>query len=161
MIFTLYSCQDKETKNNNPNKEIQVSKEENSKDNSKGSKKEEKFLDLTKMNSNAIYAEVSNMMIEPKDFVGKRIKIKGFFGVGKVEKKNKMYFYCVIPDAMACCQQGLEFVWKGNHKYPEDYPKEGSDIEVEGYFETYKEKGQKLGSYCRLKNANLKVIKSK
>ena len=42
---------------------------------------------------------------------------------------------------MACCAQGLEFVWgDGSHKYPDEYPAEDTEIEVQGTFETYKEK---------------------
>ena len=42
---------------------------------------------------------------------------------------------------MACCAQGLEFVWgDGSHKYPDEYPAEDTEIEVQGTFKTYKEK---------------------
>ena len=34
---------------------------------------------------------------------------------------------------MACCAQGLEFVWgDGSHKYPDEYPAEDAEIEVQG-----------------------------
>ena len=52
-----------------------------------------------------------------------------------------MYHACIIPDATACCAQGIEFVWEGDHVWPDDYPEEGADIIVTGRLETYDENG--------------------
>ena len=53
---------------------------------------------------------------------------------------------------MACCAQGLEFVWgDGSHKYPDEYP-----AEVQGTFETYKEKDYDT-TFCRLANVDMRV----
>lgn len=123
---------------------------------SKPSKNDGSTLDLTKMSSTAIFSEVYNMMVSPEDYNGRRVKIKGNLAIGKEEKTKRIFFYCVIQDATQCCQQGLEFIWKGKHSYPKDYPKEGSEITVEGTFELYKEKGKE---YCRLKDATMKPVK--
>ena len=40
-----------------------------------------------------------------------------------------------------CCAQGLEFVWRGEHAWPEDYPDETTDITVTGRLEVYQEDG--------------------
>ena len=49
---------------------------------------------------------------------------------------------------MACCAQGLEFVWgDGSHKYPDEYPAEDTEIEVQGTFKTYKEKDYTLKAF--------------
>ena len=59
---------------------------------------------------------------------------------------------------MACCAQGLEFVWgDGSHAYPDEYPAEDAEIEVQGTLETYKEKNDDT-TYCRLANADMKII---
>ena len=50
--------------------------------------------------------------------------------------KNENVYAVVISDATACCQQGLEFKWQGEHAYPADYPPEGAEIEVTGTFKT-------------------------
>lgn len=50
-----------------------------------------------------------------------------------------VYSACVVPDATACCAQGIEFVRKGEHPYPEAYPELGSELMVTGRFETYME----------------------
>ena len=58
---------------------------------------------------------------------------------------------------MACCAQGLEFVWGDvSHKYPDEYPAEDTEIEVQGTFKTYKEKDYDT-TFCRLANVDMRV----
>jgi hypothetical protein len=38
-------------------------------------------------------------------------------------------------------KQGIEFILKGDHKYPDDYPQEGSEICITGVFGSYEEDG--------------------
>ena len=90
-------------------------------------------LDITFMSSTAIYSAVYNMIMNPDEYVGKYIRIKGFFAVGESYTGEEMYG-CVIPDATQCCVQGIEFLWKGDHVYPDDYPEIGTDIIVQGIF---------------------------
>ena len=66
------------------------------------------------------------------------------------------YNYCFISDAAGCCSQGIEFETKKKLKYPKGFPKDGTDIEVEGVFESYTEEGK---LYCHLKNAEMTVLK--
>lgn len=94
-------------------------------------------IDLTEMSSTMIYSEVSNMVTTPEDFVGKTVKMAGKFAVYHDDVDGNDYFACVIADATACCSQGLEFELKGEHKYPDDYPKVDSEITVQGVFDTY------------------------
>ena len=82
-----------------------------------------------------VYAQVFNMIVEPEKFEGKTIKMRGQFMVYPMDKNENVYAV-VISDATACCQQGLEFKWQGEHAYPADYPPEGSEIEVTGTFTT-------------------------
>lgn len=108
-------------------------------------------VDLTQMSSTMIYSEVQNMMLKPADYIGKTVKMQGAFSVSEIGENR--YFACIIKDATACCAQGIEFQWAGDHSYPADYPKDGSDITVTGEFTTYNEGQQQ---YCQLKNAELK-----
>ena len=82
-------------------------------------------LDLTKMSATMIYSTIFDMLIMPEDYVEKIIKVKGWFETYTDPQTGEMYYAVVVPDATACCQQGLEFVWKGNHTYPDDFPKPG------------------------------------
>lgn len=107
-------------------------------------------VDLTTLNSTMVYSEVYNMMQTPENYRGKTIKMDGQFSIYHDDSTGMNYYACVIADATACCQQGLEFVLAGDYKYPDDYPKLGTEISVVGEFQTYME-GQT--QYCHLVNA--------
>lgn len=99
-------------------------------------------LDLTAMSSTMVYAEVYNMMSNPDDYMGKVIKMSGPYYASYYDETGLYYHYVIIEDATACCQQGLEFVWNGEHSYPADYPDEKTPIEVTGVFGKYDELGK-------------------
>ena len=65
---------------------------------------------------------------------------------------DKYYFACLIQDAAACCAQGIEFVLNDGYRFPDDYPKEDSEIIVTGVFDTYMEDGS---MYCTLREATI------
>ena len=110
-------------------------------------------VDLTTLNAIMVYSEVNNMMTVPEDYVGKKVKMNGKLAVYEYPERN--YYTCIIADATACCQQGMEFLWAGDHKYPDDYPNEGDNIVVTGVFDIYFEGDKK---YCQLKDATLVKI---
>ncbi len=77
-------------------------------------------FDLTSMNPNMIYAQVFNLMLSPEDYDGKTFKMTGNFL--KLTGQNGEDVYAVIvKDALACCQQGLEFKYDfaGNEPQPD------------------------------------------
>lgn len=109
-------------------------------------------VDLTQLSSTMVYSEVYNMMVTPNDYVGKTVKMKGQFTIYEDPETNAIYYAVVIADTAACCSQGLEFVWKGEHSYPDDYPELGDEITVIGEFQLYEEEGN---SYCHLVDADI------
>lgn len=115
-------------------------------------------VDLTKLSSTMVYSEVYNMMCDPSSYVGKTVKMTGRFTLYQATDgdgqpvPDQLYYACVIADATACCQQGLEFILAGNKQYPEDYPELSKEITVVGEFQTYME-GTRM--YCHLVNAQL------
>lgn len=114
--------------------------------------------DLTQMGSDMVYATVFQMMSTPEEYEGKMIRMQGRYYSTWYDATSKYYHYVVIQDALACCAQGMEFVWDdGEHIYPDDYPEENDDVVVTGIFETYKEDGDD-SLYCRLKNATMKMM---
>ena len=96
-------------------------------------------VDLSNMSSTMVYSEVLNMQKTPEKYLGKTVKMKGPFNV--TEANGNRYFACIIKDATACCSTGIEFDWAGDHSYPDDYPKQNTEITVIGTFTTYKECG--------------------
>ncbi len=115
------------------------------------------FIDLTSMGKDMVYATVFQMMMEPSKYNGKTIRMEGSFTVSHFDETNSDYYFVLIKDAMACCQQGMEFVWGDGSKKRADYPEEGADVLVEGVFETYREEGDD-NLYCHIKDASMKIM---
>lgn len=109
-------------------------------------------LDLSNLSGTFVYSQVYNMMYEPDAYIGKVIKMAGYYSAYEDTERGIVYHACVIPDATACCAQGIEFVWGGEHTWPDDYPEEGTDIVVTGRLETYEKDGY---MYLHLVDAEL------
>ena len=107
-------------------------------------------VDLTKLNSNMVYAQVYDLVYGEKDYTGQMIRAKGVFDYYIDPQTNQEYFAILISDATACCAQGIEFELAGEHTYPDDYPELGAEITVHGVFNTYEDA---YGSYVQLKDA--------
>ena len=111
-------------------------------------------VDLTKLSSSMVYAEVFNMMVQPQDYVGKQVKMAGTLQRSQMYKEDgtedpgKYSYACIIKDALACCSQGIQFISAGQLTYPED----DTEILVIGRFETYEENGY---TYCYLADAQM------
>ncbi len=104
-------------------------------------------IDLTKLSATMIYAEVYNMISNPKDYEGKIIKINGAYS--KYEDDYNLFHHVIIEDATACCQQGLEILLKEGFTYPE----ENTKISIVGEFEIYSENKEYQVYQYRLKDA--------
>lgn len=98
-------------------------------------------LDLTKMSATMIYSTIFDMLVMAEDYIDKNIKVKGWFETYTDPQTAELYYAVVVPDATACCQQGLEFVWPGEHTYPDDFPKPGEDITVTGRYKLIENDG--------------------
>lgn len=109
-------------------------------------------IDLTKMSSTMVYSELTNMTSTPNNYIGKTVRATGPFSFFHDETTNEDYFAVIITDATSCCTQGIEFVLKGNHSYPEDYPEVNEEVTVTGIFSTYTED---VYTYCQLLSAEL------
>lgn len=118
-------------------------------------------IDLTVMSSDMVYATVSQIMMDPESYFGKKIKISGPYYSTLYEDTGIRYHFVIIEDATACCQQGMEFVWDdGSHVYPDEYPADDTRVSVVGTFETYKDNPDDQFQYCRLADATLEVSES-
>ena len=90
-------------------------------------------IDLTKLNSTMVYSTVNDMMNNYNNYIGKVIRVKGFFSPVYYEPTKQYYYSVIVPDATACCANGLEFIWEdGMHIFPDEYPDEGEEIVVTG-----------------------------
>ena len=145
------------TKRKETKKQQEESSQESKKQGGKQTPGSDVDYDLTNMSKDMVYATVYQLRAEPDKYIGKTLCIDGLYYTGQNEKTGTYYHYSIIKDALACCSQGMEFVWgDGSHVYPDEYPKDGTEIEVKGTFETYKEPGDDT-LYCHLVNAEMQV----
>ena len=107
-------------------------------------------IDLTQMNATMVYAEVSNIMYMPDDYVGKIIRMNGMAVSSTDPETGSIYHAIIIRDATACCASGLDYVLADGQAYPPDE----SDATVTGEFELYEENGF---FYCQLKDAKIEA----
>lgn len=114
-------------------------------------------VDLTKMNANMIYSYIFEMVVDPDSYTGKTIKVKGFFYTVVDDDTGERYFAVIIPDALACCKQGMEFKWLGEHTYPDDYPQQDQEITITGSYRTDIMEGDI--SYSYLEVSELSILK--
>lgn len=109
-------------------------------------------LDLTAISGTVVYSQVYDMMMQPEAYLGQKIRMRGNFSYYQDPDTGTEYFAAVIADATACCAQGIEFVWKGEHSFPQDYPPLDTEITVTGTFGTYIENGY---MYIQLTDADM------
>lgn len=105
-------------------------------------------VDLTQMNATMVFAEVSNIMYMPDDYIGKIIRMNGTAVSSTDPDTGITYHAVIIQDATACCASGLDYILADGQEYPPD----GAAATVTGEFELYEENGF---FYCQLKNASL------
>ncbi len=98
-------------------------------------------VDLTILESTMVYAQCYDMVYNPDNYAGKKIRARGPFAYYQDEATGKEYFAVLISDATACCSQGIEFVLAGDAVYPDDYPETGTEITISGTFNSYEENG--------------------
>lgn len=113
--------------------------------------------DLTNMDSDMVYATVYQLMMDPSSYEGKTFRITGQYYTSHDDKTGNTYEFCLIKDALACCAQGLEFVWGDGSHSADEYPAQESEITVEGTFETYTEDGDS-NTYCHLVGCTLNGV---
>ena len=109
-------------------------------------------LDLSVLSGTFVYAEVYNLMAEPEEYMGKTIKIRGIYSVFEEPSTGVVYHACVIPDATACCMQGMEFVPAVEPEDPDHFLEDSADITVTGRLEIYVDEGI---SYLHLVEASV------
>ncbi len=114
--------------------------------------------DLSVMNKDMVYATVYQMMVDPGQYEGKMIRMKGMYYATYFPEEEQYYYAVIIKDALACCTQGMEFIWgDGTHVYPDEYPEQETEVIVTGRFETYRA-GADDWLYCHLVDSTFEVV---
>ena len=93
-------------------------------------------FDLSNMNFTMISSFFFQMLLEPEKYENKVFKIKGKFQSFENEENPSAlpYFSVIMNDVTMCCQEGIDFVWEGNHNWPNDYPAQDQEITIVGKY---------------------------
>ena len=111
-------------------------------------------LDLSRMSGTIVYAEVYNLMYDPSPYLGKVLRIRGYYSFFRDPVSDSVYYACVIPDATACCMQGIEFVPAEEPADPDHYLEDSADLTVTGRLELYEDNGV---CYLHLVDASIEL----
>lgn len=109
-------------------------------------------VDLAGLSDVVAYAQLYDMNLSPENYLGKLVRITGWFDYFEDMTLDRVYQSVQISDSTGCCSMGVEFLWAGEHVWPVDYPDFGTEITVCGRFEIYQEDGY---DYIRLADAEL------
>ena len=150
IILSFSTFASNATKVNNSN----ASKTTNKANTTNSLASDEADLDLVKLNQTMLYSQLQVISNDYEKYLGKKIRLAGTMNVAMGEEAN--YYIVECSDTTACCSQGLEFIIKGGSTKPEDYPKTGDRVLVNGTLEKYYE-GSK--PYIHLVNSECKVLK--
>ena len=113
-------------------------------------KQEEADIDLSFGSETIAYATISNILDDPEEYMGQRVKMLGTYKQFYSKTYDTAYYVCMVTDATACCQQGMEFRLKDEYSLPLD----GQQIILEGIVDVYPEGDY---WYAYLKDAAYKV----
>jgi hypothetical protein len=113
-------------------------------------------MDFSGLNDTMAYAQMFNVVNNPKEYVGTTVKIKGtYVPIPDPTREGLTYHFLVVADITACCEIGVEFFLDG-YRYPQDYPTQFSQVELTGRFEMASVGGQE---HISLKADSMKVLK--
>jgi len=95
-------------------------------------------VDLTRLSTTMVYAEVFNILSNGYKYDGKTVRMRGAFSTSEAEDDDGQpvrKFRCIVRDATACCAQGIEFTMRDKQLvWPADFPKTNSTVTVVGRF---------------------------
>lgn len=118
--------------------------QENSTNSQEIAKEQKIDIDLTLLNATMSYGQMFDMLVNPKNYESKIVKVKGQFVKYFDDIQKKTYYLVNIIDQAGCCAMGVEFVPKDINNWQP--PLEGDEIIVTGTFTTYIENGNTYAS---------------
>lgn len=94
-------------------------------------------LDLSHFSGTMVYAEVFNMSVTPKEYLGKTVKLRGqYYGV-PVNQGQHIAHLVVVTDQAACCEVSIAVFVAGKESQGFVYPENFTPVEVSGIFGTF------------------------
>lgn len=113
------------------------------------------IIDISDLNPLMAYSQLVNMLNNVDNYMGKQIKMKGFFSQYHDLVTGNVYNAVVIDDSTGCCSLGLEFRLSEDSPYTIDDLETGDTITVQGTLGKYSENG---ADYFELQDANITSV---
>ena len=101
-------------------------------------------IDLSRLSTTVLSAEVSNIYSNSREHIGKTIRVRGTYDAVYDPQSNIFFKYILTLDEDDCCKEGFEIRVSGDLVFPDDYPELGTPIEVDGVLRTHNDLGQPL-----------------
>ena len=101
-------------------------------------------MDLTRLSSAIVYAQVYNMLMEADNFNGVHVKMNGIFYENTDSEKGSLFQCVLVKDSTGCCSVGFD-VLKGNESIK--FPANLTEVQVEGTFTVKEDSGGITRSY--------------
>ena len=89
-------------------------------------------VDLTELGKTMMIAVINNIYITPDEYMNQTIKMRGEYSSVYYADIGRRFHYVLFADDGSCCSYGFIFEYDG--VYPDDFPEEGTEIEVSGAF---------------------------
>ena len=64
--------------------------------------------DLTEMNQDMLYATLFQILIDPRKYEGKTVRVKGLYHASTSRDGGQLRHCCVVRDSRGCCAQDME-----------------------------------------------------
>jgi len=117
--------------------------------------KEPVDVDLTLLGATMLSAEISNMIMNSQNYLGKTVRVSGLYSSFFYAQAERYIHYVITKDGDECCQEGIEIILTGGRTSASDYPAQRIPIEIVGVFCSYEELGM---VYFRLEVDDIDVL---
>lgn len=94
-------------------------------------------MDLTALSDTVAYSQMINIAMDAADYEGQTLRLRGTYVSYVAQETGKLVHYIAMLDQTACCQVAMEFRVAGPAMRPEDYPRQGSTIELTALIGTF------------------------
>jgi len=112
-------------------------------------------IDFTLFSRTIVEAEFQNIIDNSEQYMGKTIRVIGTYFPLFMAESGTTYHYIIIVAGDECCQLGFEFLRDGDYVVPDDYPAQGTLIEIIGVLDRYEEFGT---SYIYLAVLEMSIV---
>jgi hypothetical protein len=100
-------------------------------------------IDLTSFSGTMVSATLLNIISNPDDYLGQRIRMSGKYFHIFWEHTDLNYHFVLVEGQDGCCPKIMEFRRDSDYIFPDDFPDDEALIQITGIFGTHEDFGEK------------------